>query len=138
MCLLAVGWREPRNTHSHSPPARSTHGAANNVVVNINPHPDYPMANSQATRMLAEALDAAKETNGWSQLTIAKMLNYKTSVMLSHMALGRVAIPIDRSLEMAQLLGMERSKFLLAVLEQRHPGIDFAGALGVSSVLVSP
>lgn len=99
-------------------------------VVNMEPHSDYPLANSEATRMLAEALEKISEDKGWSQRQIAKMMNYKTSVVLSHMALGRVPIPIDRALDFARLLNMDPAKFLLAVLEQRHPDIDFLRILG--------
>jgi hypothetical protein len=95
-------------------------------VVSINAGgEDYPLANSEATKMLAAGLKQAEEEKGLSQRTIAKTLNYKSSVVLSHMALGRVPIPIDRALEIARLLKMDSSRFLLAVLQQRHPDIDF-------------
>lgn len=102
-------------------------------VVPIDPSADYPLANTQATRMLAEALEKAQQDKGWSQRAIAKMLNYKTSVVLSHMALGRVPIPIDRAMDFARLLKMDAPRFLLAVLEQRHPDIDFLRILGASA-----
>lgn len=102
-------------------------------VVPIDPSADYPLANTEATRMLAEALEKAGEDKGWSQRQIAKMLNYKTSVVLSHMALGRVPIPIDRAMDFARLLKMDAPRFLLAVLEQRHPDIDFLRILGASA-----
>lgn len=106
---------------------------AQSNVVKIDPSADYPLANTEATRMLAAALEKASEDKGWSQRNIAKMLNYKTSVVLSHMALGRVPIPVDRALDFARLLKMDASKFLLAVLEQRHPDIDFLRILGASA-----
>lgn len=102
-------------------------------VVSMSPEPDYPLANSEATRMLAEGLERASEEKGLSQRQLAKTLNYKTSVVLSHMALGRVPIPIDRALDFARLLNMDASRFLLAVLEQRHPDIDFARVLGATA-----
>lgn len=102
-------------------------------VVSIDPHSDYPLANSEATRMLAAALEKASEEKGWSQRQLAKMLNYKTSVVLSHMALGRVPIPVDRAMDFARLLGMDRQKFILAVLEQRHPEIDFGRIFGITA-----
>jgi hypothetical protein len=61
------------------------------------------------------------------------MLNYKTSVVLSHMALGRVPIPVDRAMDFARLLKMDAPRCLLAVLEQRHPEIDFLRILGASA-----
>jgi hypothetical protein len=86
---------------------------------------DYPLANTRAARMLSEALTQAHQMMGLSQRTIAKMLNYKASVVISHMALGRAPIPIDRCMDFARLLKIDQTQFLLAVLEQRHPDIDF-------------
>lgn len=90
---------------------------------------DYPLANTEACRMLAKALEQANEEKGWSQRSVAKMLNYKNSVALSHMAIGRVPIPVDRAIDFARLLKMEQSEFLIAVLQQRHPEIDFKRVL---------
>lgn len=95
---------------------------------------DYPFGNSRAVKMLQEGLKKAESEKGWSQRHIAKLLDYKTSVVLSHMALGRVPIPIDRAPDFARLLKIPLGEFLMAVLEQRHPEIDWArnlaGALG--------
>jgi hypothetical protein len=98
-----------------------------------NPSADYPLANTQASRMFAEALERAADENGQSQRQLAKILNYKSSVVLSHMALGRVPIPIDRAMDFARLLKLDPEKFVLAVLEQRHPDIDFKRLFGVTS-----
>ena len=100
-----------------------------NVVSIVADPGDYPLAHSEATRMLADGLKQAEEEKGLSQRTIAKMLAYKSSVVLSHMALGRVPIPVDRAPEIARLLKMDSGQFLLAVLQQRHPDIDFARLL---------
>lgn len=86
----------------------------------------YPFANSQATKMLQEGLERAERDKSWSQRDVAKTLNYKTSVVLSHMALGRVPIPVDRALDFARVLKIPANEFLMAVLEQRHPQIDWA------------
>lgn len=90
---------------------------------------DYPLANTEAARMLAAGLEKVNDEKGWSQRQVARMLNYKTSVVLSHMASGRVPIPIDRALDFARLLGMDSAAFIMAVLEQRHPSIDFRRVL---------
>lgn len=108
--------------------------AQGNVVKMVAPDTDYPLATSEATKMLAAGLKQAEEEKGLSQRTIAKQLNYKSSVVLSHMALGRVPIPIDRCLEIARLLKLDSGKFLMAVLHQRHPDIDFARLLGAGKV----
>lgn len=86
---------------------------------------DYPFGSSRATKMLQDALKKAEEEKGWSQRYVAKTLNYKTSVVMSHMASGRVPIPIDRALDFARLLKIPAGEFLLAVLDQRHPEIDW-------------
>jgi hypothetical protein len=101
---------------------------------------DYPLSNTKACKMLAEALARAEREEGMSQRSLAKTMNYKSSVVISHQALGRAPIPIDRSLDFARLLKINPSDFLLAVLEQRHPEIDFKRLLvpskmgGASSV----
>lgn len=56
---------------------------------------------------------------------IAKLLNYKQAVVLSHMSLGRVPIPIDRAEQIAEVLGMDSASFLRAVVEQRHPKVTW-------------
>ena len=85
----------------------------------------YPLADTPAARMLAEGLARAKEEQGMSVRQIGKLMNYKTAVVLSHMATGRVPIPIDRAVQMAELLKLDEESFLLSVLQQRHPDIDW-------------
>lgn len=86
---------------------------------------DYPLAETPAARMLSEGLARAKDERGLSMRQIGKQMNYKTSVVLSHMASGRVPIPIDRTMEMAELLELDKRTFLLAVIRQRHPDIPW-------------
>jgi hypothetical protein len=92
---------------------------------------DYPLANTEATRMLAAGLERVHAHRGLTQKDVASKLNYKTSVVLSHMALGRVPIPVDRAEDIAAVLGLDPTRFLLAVLKQRHPDVDFETLLGV-------
>lgn len=86
---------------------------------------DYPLQNTPAARMLSDGLARARDEQGLSIRQIGKQMNYKTSVVLSHMALGRVPIPIDRAMEMAEILHLDQRVFLLAVLRQRHPDIPW-------------
>lgn len=86
---------------------------------------EYPFSNTEARRLLLAGLDKVQEEKGLSQRQVAKQLNYKASVVVSHMATGRAPIPVDRAMDIARLLGLEPAQFLLAVLEQRHPDIDF-------------
>lgn len=96
------------------------------AVVDLNEaQGDYPFANTRATKMLQEALAKAEREKDWSQRHVAKLMNYKTSVVLSHMASGRVPIPIERAPDFCRLLGLPPGEFLYAVLEQRFPEIDW-------------
>lgn len=91
----------------------------------------YPLAGTRAQVMLEAGIKAAQAA-GRSQRDVAKELGYKASVVLSHMTSGRVGIPVERALDMAEVLGMDSSAFILAVLEQRFPKADFKALFGVS------
>jgi len=100
--------------------------AAKGTVVSLaSSSGDYPLQGTRAQRMLSDALDRASQEKDQSQRFVAAQLGYKSSVVLSHMASGRVPIPVDRAVDFARYLGMDQNEFLLAVLEQRHPEIDF-------------
>jgi len=86
---------------------------------------DYPLSDSPAARMLAEGLSRAKDEQGLSIRQIGRQMGYKTSVVLSHMALGRVPIPIDRVEELAGILKLDKRSFLQAVVRQRHPDVSW-------------
>lgn len=86
---------------------------------------DYPLKGTAAQRMLSEALDRAQRDKQQSQRFISGQMGYKSSVVLSHMASGRVPIPVDRAMDFARYLGIDQNEFLLAVLEQRFPDVDF-------------
>lgn len=92
---------------------------------------DYPLRGTRAQIMLEEALKSA-QVAGRSQRQVAHELGYKSSVVLSHMAAGRVPIPIDRAEDIAAKLCMDRHAFLLAVLEQRLPEVDFKSLFNIS------
>jgi transcriptional regulator with XRE-family HTH domain len=96
---------------------------------------DFPLANGAATRMLAEGLEAKVN---FTQRALAQALGYKSSVVVSHMASGRAPIPIDRAVEIAEALDLDKGAFLLAVLEQRYPNTDFRGLLPESSGVTQP
>jgi transcriptional regulator with XRE-family HTH domain len=75
--------------------------------------------------MLATALERVKSVFGKSQRQVAQALGYKSSVVLSHMASGRVPIPLDKAVAIARELQLPESSFLRAVLQQRHPEVDW-------------
>jgi hypothetical protein len=87
---------------------------------------DYPFVDSAATRMLDDGLRRAMARQGKSLRKIGQELGYKQSVVLSHMALGRVPIPIDRAYQIAGELGINPTLFIRAVLEQRHPDVAWS------------
>jgi hypothetical protein len=80
---------------------------------------------SAAARLLSNGLANAARERGLSQRSLAKQLGYKQSVVLSHMALGRVPIPLERAAQIADLLAMAKREFLMAVLVQRVPNVDW-------------
>jgi hypothetical protein len=92
---------------------------------------DYPLRGTRAQVMLEAAMKAA-QASGRSQRDVAADLGYRTSVVLSHMSTGRVPIPIDRAKDMAAALDMNGDSFLLAVLEQRLPHIDWKSLFNIS------
>src|SRR4051794_16892250 len=84
------------------------------------PTNEYKYADTQAARMLSEALRRKSDVDRVSLRSIAKQLQYKQAVVLSHMANGRVPIPVDRAVDIAAEVGLPEREFLLAVLGQRH------------------
>jgi hypothetical protein len=86
---------------------------------------DYEYAETLAAKMLSEGLRTAAAERGLSVRQIGKLLEYKQAVVLSHMANGRVPIPIDRALDIAREVGLPGKQFLEAVLRQRHPDVDW-------------
>jgi hypothetical protein len=87
---------------------------------------DPRLADSEATRMLAAALMRASKERGLSLRKIGPKLGYKQAVVLSHMATGRVPIPIDKAEKLAQILEIDPARFLKAVLRQRHPDVNLS------------
>lgn len=75
--------------------------------------------------MLAFGLGRLAKERGVSQRQLAKKLGYKQAVVLSHMATGRAPIPLDRAGELAEALDLDKQRFLFAVLDQRHPEIQW-------------
>lgn len=86
-----------------------------------------------ATKMMAAALERAR-ARGVTQRHVAEQLGYASSVVISHMASGRVPIPVERVHEIAEAVGLDPQSFLLAVLEQRFPSVDVRSLLGAQLV----
>ena len=94
-------------------------------------HGDYPLRGTRAQVMLEAAMKAA-QASGRSQRNVAADLGYKSSVVLSHMTAGRVPIPIDRAKDIAAALNIDGDSFLLAVLEQRFPDVDWKSLFNIA------
>ena len=83
----------------------------------------YPYAGTAAAKMLASALRTLQRDKKQSLRMIAKSLNYKQATVLSHMANGRIPVPIKKATEIAAKVGLPQSEFLLAVMDQRQPEV---------------
>jgi DNA-binding transcriptional regulator YdaS (Cro superfamily) len=98
------------------------------------PAGDAAYRDSTAAIMLSDGLATAASERGLSQRALAKLLGYKQSVVLSHMALGRVPIPLERAAQLADLLEIDKRDFLVAVLEQRLPDVDWSGMIASTAL----
>lgn len=90
------------------------------------PDNQFPHADTAAALTLQSALRRAKEKNKMSLRAIAKLLNYKQAAVLSHMASGRIPIPVERAEEIAVALDINPSAFMKMVLKQRYPNMSLA------------
>lgn len=80
----------------------------------------FPFVNSRAANMLREGIRRQAE-QGRSIRSLGKALNYKQAVVLSHMANGRVPVPLERAPDIARATGLDPSQFLAAAVAQRNP-----------------
>ena len=76
--------------------------------------------------MLAAGLRSAAQERALSLREIGRRLGYRQPVVLSHMASGRVPVPIDRASDIAEQVGISRDLFLEAVLHQHHPEVQWS------------
>lgn len=81
----------------------------------------FPYSRSRAAYLLKQALGRSQQERGLSIRTLGKRLGYKQATVLSHMASGRVPIPIERAPDIARHVDLEVAEFLVAVIEQRLP-----------------
>jgi hypothetical protein len=80
-------------------------------------------ADSRAAAMLAEGLKRYTAQHPGGLRAVAADLEIKQATVLSHMATGRIGIPLDRATELASKLEINVADFCLAVLEQRAPTV---------------
>jgi transcriptional regulator with XRE-family HTH domain len=84
------------------------------------PQNPYPFSDTLAADMLRKAVQRAGE-RGLSLRRLAKELGYKQATVLSHMANGRVPIPLERATEIAEAVDMPAGEFFRAAVAQRNP-----------------
>ena len=90
------------------------------------PDNQFPHADTQAALALQSALARAKTQKKLSLRAIAKLLNYKQAAVLSHMANGRIPIPVERAQEIATVLDINPHAFMKLVLKQRYPDMPIS------------
>jgi hypothetical protein len=95
---------------------------------------DFPYADTEAARLLTFALKRHNARGGASIRKLAQQLGFKQASFLSHMASGRVPIPVDRAPELATSLQLDKTDFVTAVLRQRHPSVPWADIIHKPSV----
>jgi len=98
----------------------------------------FRYANTAAATMLTDGLRSAALERGLSLREIGRRLGYKQPVVLSHMAKGRVPVPIDRAVDIAREVGLAAPAFLKAALQQQHPDTDWRLISGEEPELGTP
>ncbi|WP_225008995.1 hypothetical protein [Novosphingobium percolationis] len=81
----------------------------------------FPYAHSRATIMLNAAIRRHTDQHPGGLRALASALGIKQATVLSHMSNGRMAIPLERAPQLAEMLKMNAVEFTRAVLEQREP-----------------
>lgn len=89
----------------------------------------FPYRDTVAAQTLASGLRRLSDEKGTSLRQLAVTLGFKQAVVLSHMASGRMPIPLDRAEQLADALELDKADFLFAVLEQRHTSTNWRGEL---------
>lgn len=82
-----------------------------------------PYRDTQAAAMLSAALQRYTAQNPGGLRALATRLGIGQATVLSHMAHGRIGIPLDRVAQLAEILDIDSADFSLAVLKQRAPEV---------------
>lgn len=100
----------------------------------------HPYAHTRAAALLDQGLKQYTAQHRGGLRALAIDLGIKQATVLSHMANGRIGIPLDRATELASRLGMDVVDFSMAVLEQRSPPIHqvLAGNLPLEALRKLP
>lgn len=74
---------------------------------------------SVTANMLAKAIEASELT----QREIADRAGFRQANVVSMLKTGEMRVPLDRIPALARTLGMNERAFLLAAIEEYHPGV---------------
>jgi len=74
---------------------------------------------SVTANMLAKAIEASDLT----QREIADRAGFRQANVISMLKTGEMRVPLDRIPALARTLGMDERTFLLAAIEEYHPGV---------------
>jgi len=85
--------------------------------------PKLPYAGTRAAAMLKEALARYTSQHKGGLRALAGVIGMNQATVLSHMATGRIGIPLDRVQQFAEVLDLNVEAFSLAVIEQREPAM---------------
>lgn len=94
------------------------HMTKNLPIRDIGPIPEF--VDSIARNVLQNALRRARKERGVTLKDIATRLGIRQATVISHMATGRIGIPVDRAPEIAKILEIDPVWFTKLVLKQRH------------------
>lgn len=97
---------------------------------------EHRYAKTEAAMMLTAGLALAAKERKLSLREIGRRLGYRQPVVLSHMSSGRVPVPIDRALDIAEQVGIPGDQFLEAVVHQHHPLVEWELITGKSDPFV--
>lgn len=82
---------------------------------------DFPLCDTRAAVMLRSALVRVHAKRGLSIRALGKQLGYKQATVISHMASGRIPVPLERAPDIARAVELPAGDFLAACVEQRSP-----------------
>jgi transcriptional regulator with XRE-family HTH domain len=93
----------------------------------------FPYRDTAAAQMLARGLHRLSTESRVSIRQLAKRLGLKQATVISHMASGRMPIPLDRAGQLAAELSLPTREFLFSVLDQRHSETNWREQLSTSN-----
>jgi transcriptional regulator with XRE-family HTH domain len=78
---------------------------------------------NDARAKLGNRIRQAREAQGWTQATLAKMLRYRYGNFVGAIESGKAEIPLEKIPLLSQILGFEPRELLKEVLSIRYPEV---------------